>query len=416
MSDSGRPGADGYILHCSWDNGVWKSQMFIANGDDSNARIKVRHYDSSTSSWGDWHKIYDDTNLPAYPTLSSLGAAPANHTHSYLPLSGGTLSGSDNILNIASSTSNSWIYFRNSSGNSSKASCGYYSNLAFIANEVSGYARIGVNDSGVPQYWSSNNSSTAQTLLHTGNYSTYCAPASHSHSYLPLSGGYLTGNIGYSGSYASYEMIKFINNTSNSWGNGIAIGGGGQCILGGGESTDVLIAQTTNDGHEIMWIGNDDDIEFYANLQFGWDYRKYFRFATDGNLYIGSNTGLHSGNYTSYTVSKTGSGASGTWGISVSGNAAGLENKYLTVGSTLDSTAGTFTFTSSSIIVSGNDYVGLQCGSDVDKFQITADGNSLYFRQNDSGGTSTSWQSWRRFLNADEVSSLTNSEIDNIIT
>lgn len=31
---------------------------------------------------------------------------------------------------------------------------------------------------------------------------------------------------------------------------------------------------------------------------------------------------LHSGNYTSYTVTKTGSGASGTWGISISGNAA----------------------------------------------------------------------------------------------
>ena len=31
---------------------------------------------------------------------------------------------------------------------------------------------------------------------------------------------------------------------------------------------------------------------------------------------------LDSSNYTSYTVSKTGAGASGTWGISISGNAA----------------------------------------------------------------------------------------------
>lgn len=31
---------------------------------------------------------------------------------------------------------------------------------------------------------------------------------------------------------------------------------------------------------------------------------------------------LHSGNYTDYTVTKTGSGASGTWGISITGNAA----------------------------------------------------------------------------------------------
>lgn len=31
---------------------------------------------------------------------------------------------------------------------------------------------------------------------------------------------------------------------------------------------------------------------------------------------------MHTGNYTNYTVTKTGSGASGTWGISISGNAA----------------------------------------------------------------------------------------------
>lgn len=34
------------------------------------------------------------------------------------------------------------------------------------------------------------------------------------------------------------------------------------------------------------------------------------------------NTVIHSGNYTSYTVTKTGSGASGTWGINITGNAA----------------------------------------------------------------------------------------------
>jgi hypothetical protein len=31
---------------------------------------------------------------------------------------------------------------------------------------------------------------------------------------------------------------------------------------------------------------------------------------------------LDSSNYTDYTVTKTGSGASGTWGISITGNAA----------------------------------------------------------------------------------------------
>lgn len=41
----------------------------------------------------------------------------------------------------------------------------------------------------------------------------------------------------------------------------------------------------------------------------------------EGTVTIRGNTILHAGNYTSYTVTKTGTGASGTWGISITGNA-----------------------------------------------------------------------------------------------
>lgn len=57
---------------------------------------------------------------------------------------------------------------------------------------------------------------------------------------LSLSGGTMTGNIAYKGSKATYEMIKFIDNSSDTYGNGIAIGGGGLTIIGGGESSDVI--------------------------------------------------------------------------------------------------------------------------------------------------------------------------------
>jgi hypothetical protein len=45
---------------------------------------------------------------------------------------------------------------------------------------------------------------------------------------------------------------------------------------------------------------------------------------TSGSFWIGSNLALHAGNYTSYSPSLTGSGASGTWGISVTGTAASI--------------------------------------------------------------------------------------------
>lgn len=45
-------------------------------------------------------------------------------------------------------------------------------------------------------------------------------------------------------------------------------------------------------------------------------------FITKDNVKFENQIILHSGNYTDYTVSKSGTGATGTWGISISGNAA----------------------------------------------------------------------------------------------
>lgn len=40
-----------------------------------------------------------------------------------------------------------------------------------------------------------NTNCTSYEILHAGNYTSYCAKASHTHSYLPLSGGALTGDV-----------------------------------------------------------------------------------------------------------------------------------------------------------------------------------------------------------------------------
>ena len=83
--------------------------------------------------------------------------------------------------------------------------------------------------------------------------------------------------IYYKGTKSTYRMIRFIDNTSDTYGNGISIGGGGQTIIGGGESADAMAAQAGTAGGEIMWIGNDGNIEFYPNLQNGWttSYKNY---------------------------------------------------------------------------------------------------------------------------------------------
>ena len=102
--------------------------------------------------------------------------------------------------------------------------------------------------------------------------------------YLPLSGGAMTGNISYQGSKSTDEMIKFINNVNDAWGNGIAIGGGGATIIGGGESSDVLKDTLISGGDELMKIGNDADVEIWTNLQDGIASGKKFTFGADGNI------------------------------------------------------------------------------------------------------------------------------------
>ena len=87
---------------------------------------------------------------------------------------------------------------------------------------------------------------------------------------------------------------------------------------------------------------------------------------------------------------------------SLSGNATTASKlAHLTLNSTsLNNTPGTFAFSGSNAPWAGTDWVGLQVGDNVDKFQITASGNTLLFRQNDSGGTNTSWNDWQIFAHA----------------
>ena len=68
--------------------------------------------------------------------------------------------------NTTANATQSYAYFRINGTN--KASIGFFEGLAYIANETT-YARIGVNNSGEPQYWSSASASTAKTIWHAGN-------------------------------------------------------------------------------------------------------------------------------------------------------------------------------------------------------------------------------------------------------
>ena len=112
--------------------------------------------------------------------------------------------------------------------------------------------------------------------------SAYLKSADAANTYLKLSGGAMTGNICYKGSKSTYDIITFVDNNVDTYGNGICIGGGGLTIIGGGESANIVLSQHTSGGDENMIVANDAAIDFFSNMTSGWDSRKAGSFDTSG--------------------------------------------------------------------------------------------------------------------------------------
>lgn len=164
--------------------------------------------------------------------------------------------------------------------------------------------------------------------------------------------------------------------------------------------------------NESVWITADNDIKFYTGCN------------NEGTSYTYSawidTSGIHTGKPFHSTL------ATGTKPISVASTtlctnlnadmldgyhngdvtAAYLKHKALN-STTINNTAGTFAFSGSGEPFQGTDWVGLQIGDDVDKWQLTVNTHLMY-RQNDNGGTNTSWGEWYRLARTiDNVASAT---------
>ena len=151
--------------------------------------------------------------------------------------------------------------------------------------------------------------------LHTGNFTKSLVEGvltgnitSHTHNYLPLSGGTMTGSVTMQG--MNTNLIRNITYTgTSSWARDLmnlqvdgiskfSISAMGDYTLG-----------ASDNGIIYAYIG--------CNSYNGLNLR-----ISATSLSWGNNSILHAGNYNSYAPTLTGTGASGTWGISISGNAA----------------------------------------------------------------------------------------------
>ena len=211
------------------------------------------------------------------------------HTHSYLPLSGGTISNvSTYPLKITNTTGNAVGIILSQDGSeggillsSSDTSSNWGTS---IINVKAGYKGIGVTDSGVPFF----GSGPTNTLLHSGNWSTYCAAASHTHSYLPLSGGTLTGKLTVSSTSSNRAEIDMISaaDVPNDlyWGNN-------------GSKKFSISSRGSDENNDLL---------FYSTSAGSCAYLRYstgvFEFKKQPT--VNGNSILHAGNHTSLTNSE----------------------------------------------------------------------------------------------------------------
>jgi hypothetical protein len=151
----------------------------------------------------------------------------------------------------------------------------------------------------------------------TGNAAT--ATSATDSTKLPLAGGTLTGKVTFPSANADKPQMP----------NGfLGLDTGDANFDIWGISRDYYPSNATAaNAWGIRWDGDSNQIRFIG----GGSVRVSFDL-DDGATQINSNTVLHAGNYNSYAPTLTGTGASGTWGISVTGNAATVTNGLYKVG------------------------------------------------------------------------------------
>ena len=101
----------------------------------------------------------------------------------------------------------------------------------------------------------------------------------------------MTGAIKYQGSKKTFDMISFINNPENEYGNGIRVGGGGVVVVGAGESTNTVFTGAGAKGDtETLFLTSDQDMRLLVGQNSGYAAQRGMIITASGNVGIGTAT------------------------------------------------------------------------------------------------------------------------------
>ena len=322
------PIGDANILSFGWDNSGYGSQLAIQNGRAGHLAVRGSSSNNGVSSWGDWSTVLDSSNYTSYinnyywanvkvSTASSTETKPTfntaytsnwwrstgntgwwNETHS-----GGIAMEDNTYVKVAGNKS---FFIPNGS-----LKIGGNGNILFATG--SNDATFKIYGQNIKDYGTETiaiqtcfDNQDPQTSGYTTQYANRCnlllqprggqvyigvnlATVGDS-GYRLLVGGnqWINGNlvfngareIKFAGSKATFSMIRFIDNPSDTYGNGISIGGGGSVVVGAGESAMSFV---TNGGDERLFLLSDGSI----NVEAGGDTianRKGFQVTGDGHV------------------------------------------------------------------------------------------------------------------------------------
>lgn len=226
---TGKPPADGHILTFGWDSDAgYGAQLCIGNAKDNHLYLRGSSSlkdsnNKNSSSWENWKTVLDSTNYNVYaPTKTGAGAsgtwgisvtgnaATATKLATARSINGTNFDGSGNI------TTATWGTARNMTIGSTKKSVNGGADVSWSLSEIG------------------------------------AAAASHSHSYLPLSGGTLTGTA----------MITWPD--SGNWNKGNAnvtfpVIRGGLSWDGQSDGIQLYAVETQHDNLELYLKFTDDN-------------------------------------------------------------------------------------------------------------------------------------------------------------
>ena len=243
---TGKPPEDSNVLQMNWDNnGGWDTQFAISNGSSPHSYIRSQN----NGTWGNWTTLLDSSNYNNYsPSKTGTGASGTwgiNITGASGSCTGNAATAS-NASKVNGHTVNSDVpsgaKFTDTNtwrplGTAANTACaGNDSRLsnARPASDVYAWAKA----SSKPSYSWSEITSKPSTFT----------PASHTHAYIPLSGGTITGSI--------------IRSSGGSWisaRNNVAVRG----TATGKDSWNPVVGQATPNGYwTIGNLASNDNLAF----------------------------------------------------------------------------------------------------------------------------------------------------------